>query len=107
MSMGVSIVITYTVDPEKAEELTKRVREHLVPAARQVQGYRGFLVIDQGDGKRLTVLLFEAAAGAQAALQALSPLGREHIYELIAGPAQGSLGTVVVADGAFAEPASP
>ena len=105
MSMGVSIV-TYPVNAEQAEELNKRVREHLVPAARQVPGYRGFLVVDQGDNKRLAVLLFDSLAGAQAAQQTLGPIGREHTYALMAGPVQGSLGTVVIADGIFAEPAN-
>ncbi len=47
MNMGVSIV-TYPVDPQQAEELNRRVQDHLVPIARQVAGYRGFLLIDQG-----------------------------------------------------------
>ncbi len=57
MSMAASVV-TYTVAPEHAEELRARVQEYLVPTARQTQGYRGFLLLDQGDGKRLAVLLY-------------------------------------------------
>lgn len=106
MSMGASIV-TYPVDPEQAEELHKRVREYLLPAARQVPGYRGFLLVDQGDNKRLALLLFDSMAGAQAAQQALSPVGREHTYALMTGPAVGALGSVVIADGIFAETVKP
>ncbi len=103
MSMGVSIV-TYPVDPQQADELHRRVREHLLPAARRVAGYRGFLLVDQGDDRRLALLLFDSVAGAQAAQQALSPIGREQTYALMTGPAVGALGTVVIADGIFAEP---
>ena len=103
MSMGVSIV-TYPVDPAQADELIRRVREYLVPAAQQVAGYRGFLVVAQADDKRVALLLFDSIAGAQAAQQTLSPLGREHTYGLMTGPAQGALGTVVLADGIFAVP---
>lgn len=101
MAMGVSVV-TYPIDPQQADELHRRVREHLVPAAQQVAGYRGFLLVDQGDNKRLAVLLFDSVEAAQAAQQALTPVGREQTYGLMTGPAVGALGTVVVADGIFA-----
>lgn len=106
MSMGASIV-TYPVDPRQTEELHQRVREHLLPVARQVDGYRGFLLVDQGDNRRLALLLFDSIAGAQAAQQALGPVGREQTYALMTGPAIGALGSVVIADGIFAHPATP
>lgn len=100
MNIGVSVV-TYPVDPQHAEELNRRVQEHIVPAARQVPGYRGFLLVDQGDNKRLAVLLFDSVEDARAAQQALTPVGREQTYGLMTGPAEGSLGTVIIADGIF------
>lgn len=106
MSTGASVV-TYTVDAENAEELHRRVQEHLVPAARNTQGYRGFLLLDQGDGKRLALLLYDSVEDVRAAQQALTPVGSEHTYALMSGPAVGSVGTVVVSDGVFAEPANP
>jgi hypothetical protein len=99
--MGVSVV-TYPVDPQQADELHRRVREHLVPAAQQVTGYRGFLLVEQGENRRLAVLLFDSVEAAQAAQQALTPVGREQTYGLMTGPAVGMLGTVVIADGIFA-----
>ncbi len=106
MSMGASIV-TYPVDPAQAEELHKRIRDHLLPAAQRLAGYRGFLLVDQGDNKRLALLLFDSVGEAQAAQQTLSPVGREHTYGLMTGPAVGSLGTVVIADGIFTESVTP
>jgi len=103
MSMGVSIV-SYAVDPENAEALHGNIREYLVPAAQQTRGYRGFLLVDQGGGKRLALLLFDSVEDAQSAQGALTPVGREHTYALMAGPAQGSLGTIVIGDGVFAQP---
>jgi hypothetical protein len=100
MSMGVSVV-TYPVNPQQTDELNRRVREHLVPAARQVPGYRGFLLVDQGDSKRLAVLLFDSIEAAQAAQQVLTPVGREQTYGLMTGPAEGALGTAIIADGIF------
>jgi hypothetical protein len=101
MSMGASVV-TYTVKAEHAAELVARIREHLVPAAQQIHGYRGFLLLDQGDGKRLALLLFDSIADVRVAQQVLSPVGEAHTYALMSGPALGSAGTVLVADGLFA-----
>ncbi|HUG15338.1 MAG TPA: hypothetical protein VMM78_09995 [Thermomicrobiales bacterium] len=99
---NVANVVTYTVRAEHADELTERVRKHLVPAASKVDGYRGFLLLDQCDRKRMAVLLFESVEQAQAAQQALTPVGREHTYALMEEPATGSVGRVLVADGIFA-----
>ncbi len=102
MDMATNIV-EYTVDPEQAETLHSRVREHLVPAARQTQGYRGFLLLDRGEGKRLAILLFDSAADARAAQETLAPVGIEHTAALMQGPIQRAVGAVVIGDGVFAE----
>lgn len=98
-------IVEYTVNSEHAEELHARVREHLLPVARQAKGYRGMILLDRGDGKRMAVLLFDSLEEVGAAKEALTPIGREHTYALMQGPALGSVGTVVVADGVFAGPA--
>jgi hypothetical protein len=103
MSMGASVV-TYPVASENAAELTARVRQHLVPAAQQTHGYRGFLLLDLGDGKRLALLLFDSVEDVGPAQHALTPVGSQHTYALMSGPAIGSVGTVLVADGVFAPP---
>jgi hypothetical protein len=102
MAMGASVV-TYTVDPEQAENLHAAVRDHLVPAARQTAGYRGMLLLDEGEGKRLALLLFDSVENVAPAQQALTPVGSEYTYKLMSGPAIGSIGTVVVSDGVFAD----
>lgn len=101
MSMAASIV-TYTVDSANADELRKRVAEHLVPVARSAQGYKGFLLLDQGDGKRLAILLFDSPQEARAAQQILGPVGAQHTYALMSSPASGALGIAIIGDGVFA-----
>jgi hypothetical protein len=100
MSSGASVV-TYTVDAANADEL-RRVEEHLIPVARQTHGYRGFLLLDHGEGKRLALLLFDSVEDIGPAQHALTPVGRDHTYTLMSGPAIGSAGTVIVSDGVFA-----
>ena len=101
MTMAANIV-EYTVRPEHGDALRDRVRENLVPVARQAQGYRGFLLLDRGEGKRVAIVLFDSAADAQAAQATLAPVGVEHTGDLMQGPIQRSIGTVVIEDGVFA-----
>lgn len=101
MEMAASVV-TYTVPAENAEELVNRVREYVVPAARDVPGYLGFLLLDQGEDRRMAILLFESVEHARAAQGTLTPVGAEHTYALMSGPAIGALGRAIVSDGLFA-----
>ncbi len=94
LSAGASVV-TYTVDAENAEELRRRVEEYLVPAARGLKGYQGFLLLDQGEGKRLALLLFDSVEDVGAAQQALTPVGRDRTYALMSG----SVWTAGIGDG--------
>jgi hypothetical protein len=96
-------IVEYTVSPEHAETLRDRVRAHLVPAARAAQGYRGFLLLDRGAGKRIGIVLFDSAADAKTAQATLAPLGMEHTGALMQGPIERSVGTVVINDGVFAD----
>jgi hypothetical protein len=96
-------IVEYTISPEHAETLRDRVQAYLVPAARTAQGYRGFLVLDRGAGKRIGIVLFDSAADAQTAQVTLGPLGMEHTGALMQGPIERSIGTVVINDGVFAD----
>jgi hypothetical protein len=64
-------VVTYSVDPDQADERAKGVAGHLLPASQQIHGYWGFLRLDLGDNKRMSILLFGFAASAQAARHVL------------------------------------
>ena len=101
MTFGVSVV-TYTVDEANAAELQRKVEKHLLPAARSTEGYRGMALIDLGEGKRMAVLLFDSVQQVGLAQHALTPVGREHTYALMSGPAIGASGTVLLADGILA-----
>ena len=101
MSLGATVV-TYSVPAANADELRRRVAEHVVPAARAAQGYRGFLLLDLGEDKRLAVLLFDSPQEAQAAQRLIGPVGAAQTYALMSSPAVGALGTALVGDGVFA-----
>ena len=101
MEMAASVV-TYPVDPAKSDELTTAVREHLVPAAREINGYRGFFLIDLGENQRMALILFDSIQGVQEVQKRLTPLGEHYTHHLMTGPAIGNLGRILIADGAFA-----
>ena len=102
----VATVVMYTVKPDKEEALRESVERHLVPAARQAEGYRGFLLLDQKEGKRLAVVLFDSPEHARAAQALISGAARDGgVYELMVGPQTEStrsmMGTAIIADGIF------
>ena len=102
MNACTATVVSYTVLPDKAETLREAVEQQLVPAARAVSGYRGFLLLDQGDGKRLAVVVFDSAEHARSAQQTISAAARAAgIYEMMATSAGGTMGTAIVSDGIF------
>jgi heme-degrading monooxygenase HmoA len=98
----VANVVSYTVKPENADELLRRVQEHLVPAVQRAPGYQGFLLLDQGDGKRLALVLFESIEAARAAQRTVAPIGQEQTYALMSEQPTTSLGTTLIRDGLFA-----
>jgi len=106
MSMGATVV-TYTVDAANADKLRQAIADHLVPAARTAPGYKGFLTLDQGEGKRLGVVLFASVEEAKAAQSIIGPVAGRHLYPLMASPSVGALGTAIVADGLFVTAATP
>lgn len=97
-------VVTYTVKAEHADELTRQVEDRLVPAARGVAGYQGFLLLDQGNGARMAILLFDSMDAVAAAQEVLTPVGSEFTYDLMSSPAIGSRASILVADGVFTTP---
>jgi hypothetical protein len=95
-------VVTYTIPVEKSDALRDALREHLVPAARRMEGYRGFVVLDQGDGKRLAMVLFDSAEHGRAAQAPITAAARAGgVYEMMTEPQKGSFGPAIIADGIF------
>ena len=100
MAMGISI-IEYNVDPAQADEVNRRLKEHLVAAAQQTAGYRGWLTADIGEGKRRDIWLYDSPE----ALEGMGTIGaaaNEHITPLTGEPERVLTGTVLMSDGALA-----
>jgi hypothetical protein len=98
---GAATVVTYTVPDENADLLLERVRTLLFSAAGQVPGYQGFLVLDQGEGKRMGIVLCDSVESARAVQAAIGPIASEQIYPLMSTPSIGTLNVVLARDGLF------
>ena len=56
----------YTVRSGSAGELARRVREGFVPLLEQMQGFRGYYLLDGGPDVLITVSMFDSADEALA-----------------------------------------
>ncbi len=57
----------YRVDPHRRSEVIRHVMEDFVPHIRETQGLMGYYVLDAGDGKFVTVSIYETEAAVEAA----------------------------------------
>jgi len=96
---GAATVVTYSVSDENSDQLHSLVETLLIAASREAQGYRGFLLLNQGEGKRLAVVLCDSIESARGLQGVLGPIARDHIYPLMTSPSIGTLSTVVLSDG--------
>jgi hypothetical protein len=56
----------YNVRRGSAEKLARRVREGFVPIMRQIQGFRGYYLLDGGPDVLITISIFDSADEAFA-----------------------------------------
>ena len=57
----------YNVRRGSAEELARRVREGFVPMMRQIQGFRGYYLLDGGPDVLITISIFDSAESGNGA----------------------------------------
>ena len=57
----------YQVDPEFSSEVVQRITEDFVPHIRETQGLMGYYVLEAGEGKFVTVSIYETQAELETA----------------------------------------
>jgi hypothetical protein len=79
------------IDPSKREEILGIVRERIIPAMKEMDGFAGFIsLVDEPNRRTRNVVLWETAEAAEAAERQFGPQ-REEIV-------RGAGGTVRTAD---------
>ena len=93
-----AIIRDNTFDPAKLMEGRDQFAEFQALHARQ-PGYKGSIVVDAGDGRQLTINLWESEEQATAALPAMVPEVQRLVEPMMAKPSQLiATGPVVLAD---------
>ena len=81
-----------------AEELARRVREGFVPMMRQIQGFRGYYLLDGGPGVLITISIFDSADEAFASNEKAADWVRNNVLEFIRGMPEVMVGNALIAE---------
>jgi hypothetical protein len=69
------------IDKARAEEISRRIDEHLLPRLSELPGFRGYYLIDAGEGVLASVSLFESANEAHESTRVAARWVREQKLE--------------------------
>jgi heme-degrading monooxygenase HmoA len=75
----------YNVRRCSADELAKRVRDGFVPMMRQIEGFRGYYLLDGGRDVLITISIFDSADEAFASNEKAADWVRNNVLEFTKG----------------------
>jgi quinol monooxygenase YgiN len=87
---------TYTTND--SAELARRVQEEFVPKMRELSGFIGYYVVDQGDGKIASITVCEDRAAVEESTNAAADWVRERLSSLITSGPEVLMGDTTVAE---------
>lgn len=86
-----------SVDQSRTQDLVKKVDEGLAPKLGELTGFRGYYVIDAGDGVLTSIGLFESAEQAEESSKIASEwLRTEQLGDAMPNPPKVTSGEIVV-----------
>jgi heme-degrading monooxygenase HmoA len=88
----------YNVRRGSAEELARRVRESFVPLMKQMQGFRGYYLLDGGPDVLITISMFESADEAFASNEISANWVRNNVLEFTKGMPEVMIGNALIAE---------
>jgi heme-degrading monooxygenase HmoA len=88
----------YNVRRGSAEELARRVGESFVPLMRQMQGFRGYYLLDGGTDVLITISMFDSADEAFASNEISANWGRNNVLEFVKGMPEVMIGNALIAE---------
>jgi heme-degrading monooxygenase HmoA len=87
-----------TVRRGSATELARRVQDGFVPLVRQIQGFRGYYLLDGGPDVLITISMFDSADEALASNEKAADWVRHNVLEFTKGMPDVMVGNVLVAE---------
>jgi heme-degrading monooxygenase HmoA len=88
----------YSVRRGSAEELARRVGESFVPLMRQMQGFRGYYLLDGGPDVLITISMFDSADEAFASNEISANWVRNNVLEFVKGMPEVMIGNALIAE---------
>jgi hypothetical protein len=97
----------YQVRRGSAAELARRVQHGFVPLVRQMQGFRGYYLLDGGPDVLITISMFDSADAALASNVSAADWVRNNVLEFTRGLPEVMVGDVLIAEVRQAVPYGP
>ncbi|HUB44292.1 MAG TPA: antibiotic biosynthesis monooxygenase [Acetobacteraceae bacterium] len=88
----------YQVERGAAAELAKQVRTGFVPLMRELEGFRGYYLLDGGPDVVVAISMFDSADTALASNEKAAAWVRNHVLEFVRGTPEVMVGGVLVAE---------
>lgn len=82
--------------PGTAEEFARRVEAGALPVMRQMEGFRGYLLVMDAENAAIAISLFSNRTVAEGSTAQLMPWIKENLGPLLASPTEAIDGTVVI-----------
>ncbi|HUB43873.1 MAG TPA: antibiotic biosynthesis monooxygenase [Acetobacteraceae bacterium] len=88
----------YQVKRGAAAEWANRVRTGFVPLVRELEGFRGYYLVDGGQDVLIAISMFDNADAALASNEKAAAWVRNHVLEFVRGTPEVMVGDVLVAE---------
>ena len=86
----------YHVNPRSVLEITEQVEEGFIPLLRQTPGFIEYYWLNAGNGRVVSVGIFEDQASAEESTRLAADYVRQHLYELVRNPPEVIEGGVLL-----------
>jgi hypothetical protein len=91
------------IDASKRDEAMQNLRENVIPALKELDGFAGFMsMVDEGNSRARTVVLWETEENAQEAERQMAPRREEMVRQMGATVRSADLYEVAIAEVAAA-----
>ena len=88
----------YKVRRGSAAELARRVQDGFVPLVRQLEGFKGYYLLDGGPDVLITISMFDSADEALASNEKAADWVRNNVLEFTKGMPEVMVGDVLIAE---------